>query len=308
MKEKELRRLSLLQMRSLLLEAADTADADLNQEIHAYVNRHVAVAKNMITSVTRHLTDHPSLLEEMRVVLVRQGHAHPVINLLPVDLQAGDLFFLGRNSTAHVRGLSDDVAGEGVVMSDEVFGLALGNAIPPALDGHLRSFRLSLSAAEQACFSQFVSLLYDTLQQDDCSPQVFLGMTSAFWWYVDSLYQRHAPGDQAAQSREQQLFARFIALVNAYARREHTLDFYAARLCLSPRYMSTLVRQVSGRGAKAWIDEALLTAIKVDLRHTSKPLKQIADELCFPGMSFFGKFFKRMTGQTPMAYRRSAEG
>lgn len=78
MKEKELRRLSLLQMRSLLLEAADTADADLNQEIHAYVNRHVAVAKHMITSVTRHLTDHPSLLEEMRVVLVRQGHAHPV--------------------------------------------------------------------------------------------------------------------------------------------------------------------------------------------------------------------------------------
>jgi len=85
---------------------------------------------------------------------------------------------------------------------------------------------------------------------------------------------------------------------------EHNLSFYANRLCLSPRYLGTLIGKASGRGAKEWIDEALTTTIKVDLRHTSKPLKQIAIDMQFPNMSFFSKFFKRMTGMTPIEYRR----
>ena len=81
------------------------------------------------------------------------------------------------------------------------------------------------------------------------------------------------------------------------------IDFYAQRLFLSPRYMSTLVKQVSGKAAKQWIDDAIITRIKVELRHTNKSAAQIADEMNFPNPSFFCKYFKRMTGLTTQDYR-----
>ena len=67
--------------------------------------------------------------------------------------------------------------------------------------------------------------------------------------------------------------------------------------------MSTLVKQVSGKAAKQWIDEAIVTRIKVELRHTDKSAAQIADEMCFANPSFFSKYFKRMTGLSPAEFR-----
>jgi AraC-like DNA-binding protein len=67
--------------------------------------------------------------------------------------------------------------------------------------------------------------------------------------------------------------------------------------------MSTLVKQVSGKAAKQWIDDAIITRIKVALRHSDKTVSEIADEMCFPNSSFFCKYFKRLTGMTTQAYR-----
>jgi len=65
------------------------------------------------------------------------------------------------------------------------------------------------------------------------------------------------------------------------------------------------VRQASGITAKEWIDRAIVTRIKVELRHTDKPVAQISDEMGFPNPSFFSKYFKRLTGITPAAFKNS---
>jgi AraC-like DNA-binding protein len=65
-----------------------------------------------------------------------------------------------------------------------------------------------------------------------------------------------------------------------------------------------VVKQASGRSAKQWIDEALVTRIKIDLLHTEKPITSISDDMNFPNQSFFTKFFKRMTGMTPSQFRQ----
>ena len=92
--------------------------------------------------------------------------------------------------------------------------------------------------------------------------------------------------------------------MSEYAPAHHTIDFYASRLCITPRYMSTIIRQVSGKSAKQWIDDALVTRIKIDLKHTDKPIARIADDMNFPNPSFMTKFFKRMTGMTPRSFRQ----
>ena len=69
--------------------------------------------------------------------------------------------------------------------------------------------------------------------------------------------------------------------------------------------MSTVVRNVSGKTAKYWLDEAIINAIKVQLRDTDKQASEIAYDMDFPNPSLFCKYFKRLTGMTPMDYRES---
>ena len=74
-------------------------------------------------------------------------------------------------------------------------------------------------------------------------------------------------------------------------------------MCLTGRYLGTVVSQASNVTAKEWIDRALILRIKVELKHTDKTIAQIADDMHFPNPSFFCKYFRRLTGTTPTEYR-----
>ena len=129
--------------------------------------------------------------------------------------------------------------------------------------------------------------------------QATMQLIAAFLWQIDGLWCGRDAEVRVAQSREQKLFADFMQLVALHAVHEHQIDFYASKLCLSPRYMSAVIHKVSGKPAKQWIDEAIVARIKVALRHSDKQVAQISDEMNFANTSFFTKFFKRLTGMTP---------
>ena len=85
------------------------------------------------------------------------------------------------------------------------------------------------------------------------------------------------------------------------------LAFYAEKLCITSRYLGTVILNESGVGAKEWIDRAVISTAKVLLRHSDKQTTQIADELNFPNASFFCKYFKRLTRLTPQQYRKGED-
>ena len=116
----------------------------------------------------------------------------------------------------------------------------------------------------------------------------------------------HQQADQLAssRSREQTIFDRFLQLVTQHCAEHHQIGYYADRMCLTERYLTTVIRQTSGTTAKDWIDRALITRIKIELRHTDKSAAQIADEMHFANPSFFSKYFRRLTGMTPGEYKR----
>ncbi len=69
--------------------------------------------------------------------------------------------------------------------------------------------------------------------------------------------------------------------------------------------MSTIIKQTSGKTAGDWIDDYILLEAKALLKSTNMTIQQISDELNFPSQSFFGKYFKRLTGVSPKEYRKS---
>lgn len=271
-----------------------------------FITQNLAVARHMKVSLLKDvLTSGPIVMPEMRIIILKEGRTDPVVNMVQRHCVAGDLMFVAGRSIVQFDTLPEKVMGLGLSMSDELFGLAVGNHIPKAFDGHLRDFCVHLDDEQLQLIDELHRLIYVTTSMPEPSLPTTLHLIGALLWHVNHLWQRQEAESRSVASREQQLLANFLQLVSKHAHEQHTIDYYANCLCLSPRYMGTIVKRVSGQTAKHWIDEALVTRCKAELLHTSKQVAQVSDEMNFPNPSFFSKFFKRMTGITPAQYRRA---
>ena len=106
-------------------------------------------------------------------------------------------------------------------------------------------------------------------------------------------------------ARSQATVDRFIRLVTEHHMTEHYLQFYAKELDITPKYLSKLVRDVTGRSAPDWIDSFLVLEAKNMLKYSDLAIKEIVFKLNFPDQSSFYKFFKLHTGMIPSEYRKS---
>jgi len=89
-----------------------------------------------------------------------------------------------------------------------------------------------------------------------------------------------------------------------YYKKERSVSFYAGKLYVTPKYLSSLVKAVSGKTAGEWIAEIVVLESKVLLKSSSKSIQEISVELNFANQSFFGKYFKQHTGMSPYAYKK----
>lgn len=97
----------------------------------------------------------------------------------------------------------------------------------------------------------------------------------------------------------------FVRLVRRHFRQEHSVAFYADKLCISPKYLSLVIKETTGHSAAEIIDEFVILEAKNLLRFSGKNIQQVAYELNFPNQSSFGKYFKHLTGMSPSEFQNS---
>lgn len=107
-----------------------------------------------------------------------------------------------------------------------------------------------------------------------------------------------------AMNRQGELFMEFIHLVYEYGDREREVAFYCSILCITPRYLARILRELSHETPKKIIDRHCIQAIKARLRTTNDSVQTIAIDLKFPDQSFFTRYFKKQTGMTPKDFRK----
>jgi len=119
--------------------------------------------------------------------------------------------------------------------------------------------------------------------------------------------QRFAPDvhSQTGTTRQADLFQRFVALVHEHCTEQREVAFYADRLCISTRYLSTIIRSVAHSTAKEFIDRSVVLEIKMLLGSTELSVQEIAYRLHFPDQSYLGRFFKKHTGMSPTEFRNA---
>ena len=242
----------------------------------------------------------PFTFDDRRLGIVMRGEADININLVDKHLMAGTLAFIGPGTIISPIRFSPDFELYGFGISAD---FPLPSQLPQAFNGQVRDFQLPAEEADIVTARSILDTLWHVVHQENYTIQTVSSLIYAQMNHYDELFRQYADQQQNRQSREQTIFDRFIQLVNRHCAEQHRIGYYANRMCLTERYLSTIIRQTSGISAKEWIDRALITRIKVELMHTNKSIAQISEELSFPNPSFFSKYFKRITGVPPGEYR-----
>lgn len=109
--------------------------------------------------------------------------------------------------------------------------------------------------------------------------------------------------DIGHKSRREELLAQFIDVLEKHFKDERSVNFYADRLFVTPKHLSAVLKEVSGQTAGEWIDRRVILEAKLLLRTTGMNIQEISSALNFSNQSFFGKYFKHLTGISPRDYR-----
>jgi len=116
------------------------------------------------------------------------------------------------------------------------------------------------------------------------------------------------PPNPVRKGRKDEIVKNFMQLVHNNYQTNRELKFYADKLYLSPKYLSSLVKQRTHRSPSEWIDKRVIAHAKQLLGYSDASVKQIASALHFPDQSFFGKYFKHRVGLSPKDYRQMLKG
>lgn len=106
-----------------------------------------------------------------------------------------------------------------------------------------------------------------------------------------------------ADAKATLIFENFMRLLVEHHIKEHGVAFYAEKLCLTPKYLSQLVKRVSGRSAPEWIDSIIILEAKNLLKYSRKSIKEISYDLNFSSESAFCTYFLGKAGMRPSEFR-----
>lgn len=113
----------------------------------------------------------------------------------------------------------------------------------------------------------------------------------------------HPEGQNNSHNRAEEYFKQFAHLLGEHFREERSVGFYARQLCITPKYLTTLIKRISGQSVSEWIDNYVILEAKTLLKYSTMSIQEIAYYLNFPNQSFFGSYFKRNTGMSPSQYK-----
>lgn len=156
---------------------------------------------------------------------------------------------------------------------------------------------------------KYYQLLESILQtKTNYKDKITIGITTSFLYKVYEVLMNKLKENELkhkAPERCEIVFEDFIKELNTFNGTEHSLAFFANRLNLTPNYLSSRVKEYSGRTATEWIEDSIILEAKTMLKHTDLTIQEIAYKLKFPTQTFFGKYFKRITGMSPKQYKNS---
>ncbi len=247
-------------------------------------------------------SNEPRKLQRASIVICTSGSSRIKINLEEYEIKAPQLITLMPGHIFEV--LSDVKSLDGYVISLSKRFIDKVN-LPGWQHQYMKMYNNPITDINQDMLNSlhiFYAILYRaaTNSKNPFRLQIIENLISVFYYGgISSL-------DDEAESNlkyKNHIVANFLELVQQHYREERLIQYYAGRLCITPKYLSKLVKEHTGRAAADWIEQYVILEARAMLQSTDLSIQQIAATLNFPNQSFFGNYFKRATGVSPTRYR-----
>lgn len=258
----------------------------------------------LIDVVRSPLPDGPFKMDTYGFFLCQQGTTQGSIDLIPYKLRAGMLAVNVPEQLITCTSSSDDFSGTCLVMTRRfVEGLGLPYNFSLAI-GIRETPVLTLKPGTVKALLNYCDMVRNLLAKErPFQAESLRHLTCAYAYSLGAYLYRMA--ESRRLSGDERMMQQFLHEVRMHYRKERSVQFYAERLHLTPGYLSTFVKNVSGKTPSEWIDSYVVLEAKALLKSSMLTIQQISNELNFPSQSFFGKFFKRVTGMGPKTYREN---
>lgn len=258
--------------------------------------------------------EYPCRFDGVLVVYCISGRVKVSVNLKEFEAGEGSLFITVPNNILKVCNIPDDGQEHRYValaMSQEFvsdmkldFKRVIGEAMMWAEHPVVR-----LQETDKAMLAKYMELMAGIVRSDmEYKDEAVKSMASSMFCLYISIWKRGVSQMKESlpvTTRSKMVFEQFIRLVTEYHTMHRNVGFYADKLCLTPKYLSKLIKTASGRSAPEWIDSYVILESKNLLKYSDMAIKEIVYRLNFPNQSVFYKFFKARTGMTPSEYRNS---
>ena len=254
------------------------------------------------------LNAHPRRMTFILVALCTEGNAQFTIDTQRHDVKKNDIIVISDRHVIDEYVASDDVNGLAMMMSVNFFYEVVKDVRDVSL---LFLFSrnhpvVSLNEEEVQTFKQYFYFLKKKVadNSNQFKRDLVRTLVLAMFYDLSNVIYRVQQVENKRQTRADDIFTRFIKLVEENYKRERRVGWYAEQLSITPKYLSETVKSVSKNTPNEWIDKYVTLEARVLLKTSTLSIKEISDELNFPNQSFLGKFFKEHVGMSPSAYRR----
>lgn len=250
----------------------------------------------------------PYKVSKVIQVLVKKGEISCIVDFYPHTLKAPSMVLFSPGQLIESIEISADC---------DVIGMAFPSSFADSLNLPI-SFQEKLSLKSNHCYllskeglDAFITcyeLVSNIMKQEDhpYKEDVIKHLFSAYYYGL-GYYVHSSQSQKSVMTVQQEICERFIALVSENFKEYRDIAFYADKLCITKKYLSALLKQETGMTALEWIERYVVLYAKSCLSSTSMTIQEISDELDFPSQSVFGKYFKRVEGLSPKAYRQSLQ-
>lgn len=247
--------------------------------------------------------EHPFKADVVTAIIVIKGNTKGKINLTPYHTEGPSFIIILPDQILEYEHISKDFSGLFIIMSrrfteslniEERFSVFISIRNNPCI---------SLNKEALDAMITYYQMMQRAIRLKDNPSHIEIAkhLTKAFFYGAG--YYFHDLDNENTKSKNEIFVDNFLQLVQTNFKKHRDIKFYADKLCLTPKYMSAIIKENSGKSANEWINDYIILEAKALLKSTNMNIQQISDELNFSNQSFFGKYFKRLVGLSPKEYK-----
>jgi len=257
--------------------------------------------------INESICDYPYKFKEVIITFCLDGKAKVKIGVKDVEAEKQNVFIVLPEQIFTITEVSADFKATIIVAKDIFFDIRNNlSEIRELQQFILKEQGLFIPEQDMPEFIALLELMKMKIANPNMfTPQIIQHYCSILFYNCYALFKQKEARERIIDTKKKEaVFERFIYEVERHFKERHDIGFYAGRLCLTPKYLSLLIKEASGKTAADWIREYLVLEARALLKSGRMTIQQISNELNFADQSHFGCFFKRYTGCSPREYQR----